>query len=103
MRTVGCDNIANDPVLLETTLGLYQAIESSTATTSIIFPWLPTPAALKRTIAGGRFYMIFKSIVNQRKRTNQRADDALQYLIDHVLYLGCVSEIFIYWTGSQIR
>lgn len=54
MRTVGCDNIANDPVLLEKSLGLFQAIETSATPASIIFPWLPTPDITAAISTGSR-------------------------------------------------
>lgn len=82
MRIVGCDDIADDPVLLEKTLGLYEAVEQSATATAIMFPRLPSLAVIKRTIAGGRLYMIFKKIVDKRKKTGKRGDDPLQYLID---------------------
>lgn len=83
MRTVGCNDIADDPALLLKTLRLYEAIEESATPTGIIFPWLPTVAKLKRTIAGGRLYMIFQRIVSQRRKTGKRDEDALQFMIDH--------------------
>lgn len=82
MRTVGCNEIADDPTLLAKTLSLFETIEHSATPTGIIFPWLPTLAKLKRTVAGGRLYMIFQQIVNKRKRTGKRENDALQFMID---------------------
>lgn len=82
IRMVGCDDMAEDPELLEKTLGLYETIEKSATPMAIIFPWFPSPAIVKRTMAGGRLYMILKRIVEERKRTGRRRDDPLQYLID---------------------
>ena len=82
MRTVGCNDIANDPQLLFKTLRQYETIEKSATPTGVIFPWLPTPAKLKRTIAGGSLYMTFRRIVNERKKTGKRDNDALQFMID---------------------
>ena len=82
MRMVGCTEIANDPSLLKKTLKLFETIESSTTATAIIFPSLPSPALIKRTIAGGRLYLIFKKIVDEREMSGRREDDALQHLID---------------------
>ncbi|EHL02728.1 putative Obtusifoliol 14-alpha demethylase [Glarea lozoyensis 74030] len=36
----------------------------------------------KRTIAGGRLFHLFKGLMDDRKITGRREDDALQYLID---------------------
>jgi cytochrome P450 len=82
MRTVGCNEIADDPTLLAKTLSFFETIAQSGTPAGVIFPWLPTPAKLKRTYAGGSLYMIFRRIVNERKRTGKREDDALQFMID---------------------
>ena len=82
MRTVGCNEIANDPRLLAKTLSFFETIGQSTTPARVIFPWLPTPARLKQTYAGGSLYMIFQGIVNERKRTGKREEDALQFMID---------------------
>ncbi|RDL36450.1 Cytochrome P450 [Venustampulla echinocandica] len=82
MRMVGCAEIANDTARLRKTLRLFETIEQSTTPTSIIFPWMPTLALFKRTIAGGRLYRLFKGIMDDRKKTGRREDDALQYLMD---------------------
>ena len=49
---------------------------------SIMFPWVPTPAKLKRMWSGGQLYMILKNVVDERKKEDRRENDALQYLID---------------------
>ncbi|PQE04899.1 cytochrome P450 6A1 protein [Rutstroemia sp. NJR-2017a BBW] len=82
MRMVGSAEIANDVPRLRKTLRLFETIEQSTTPTSIIFPWMPTIAFIKRTIAGGRLYYLFKSIMDNRKRTGRREDDALQFVIN---------------------
>jgi hypothetical protein len=82
MRMVGSAEIASDTTKLRKTLKLFETIEQSTTPTSIIFPWMPTIAFFKRTIAGGRLFQLFKGIMDDRKKTGRREDDALQYLID---------------------
>ena len=82
MRTVGCSDIANDPVLLERTLQLYETIEASATAATMLFPWFPSPSVIKRTIAGGKLYMVINKIVENRKKTGIRGDDPLQFLID---------------------
>ncbi|KAL9112667.1 MAG: hypothetical protein Q9187_007731 [Circinaria calcarea] len=83
IRTVGCNEIANDPALQKKILHLFETIQQSSTATTIIFPWFPSPALIKRTIAGGRLYMIMKKIVDERKKSGKREDDPLQYLIDN--------------------
>lgn len=82
MRTVACTEIADDPVLLARTLHLYQEVESAATPTVVMFPSLPSPAKLRRMYAGAQLYMIFKKIVDTRRATGTRHDDALQFLMD---------------------
>ena len=69
-------------MLLVKTLGLYETVENSATPFAIMFPRFPSLAIIKRTIAGGRLYMILKKIVSQREKTRKRGDGALQFLID---------------------
>lgn len=82
MRMVGCNEVANSPELLKTSLKLFETVEKSTTATTMIFPWFPSIALIKRTVAGGRLYMIYKNIVEERKKAGRREEDALQYLLD---------------------
>jgi hypothetical protein len=82
MRTVGCKEVADDPKLLRKVLHFYEMVEDSSTATGIIFPWLPTPAKIKRTYAGARLYMIFNSIAKERKTLEKEVDDPLQFLLN---------------------
>jgi len=81
MRTVGTAEIVRSPELMNKTLGWFETLQNASAL-KIIFPWLPTLTDVRRMIAGGRLYYLLKGLVNDRKRTGRREDDALQYLID---------------------
>jgi cytochrome P450 len=82
MRTVGANEIANDPKLLAHTLSVFEQFETSSSTMRIIFPWLPTPRHWIRMYNGARLYMIFQKIVEDRKKEGRRENDALQFLLD---------------------
>ncbi|KAH6644276.1 cytochrome P450 6A1 [Boeremia exigua] len=82
IRLLGAHEIAENAELLEETLGLFEYIEASSTATSIILPKLPSPAVLKRTYAGARLYMIIENIIKKRAASDEKHDDALQYLLD---------------------
>ncbi|KAF2098210.1 cytochrome P450 [Rhizodiscina lignyota] len=82
MRTVGCNELAEDDVQREKVLQLYQVIEDSTTPATVIFPWFPGPAMIRRTIAGGRLYSIIQNIMDDRKKTGRRENDPLQHMMD---------------------
>lgn len=82
IRLVGADEIANDPKVLEETLKLFEMIDSSATATAVMFPKFPSPAVLKRTYAGARLYMMIENIIKKRAASDEKHDDALQYLLD---------------------
>lgn len=102
MRTVGANEIARSPELLEKTLGLFETIEQCSSPARIIFPWMMTPAHLRKMYAGGKLYMIFSKLVEERKEKGRREDDALQFLIDSgsdmVRILSVSSRRFLLWS-----
>lgn len=82
MRTVACHEIAEDPALLARTLRLFEEIEATATPLSIMYPWIPTLAKFKRFYYGSQLYLIFKKVVDERKKSGRREDDALQFLLD---------------------
>ncbi|KAK4704365.1 hypothetical protein P7C70_g1842, partial [Phenoliferia sp. Uapishka_3] len=82
VRIVGCREIAEDPVLLKRVLGLFGDVEKSSTPATILFPWFPSAAKVKRTLSAGQLYIIFQGIVDARKKEGRAEDDPLQTLID---------------------
>ncbi|KAI5199546.1 cytochrome P450 6A1 [Aureobasidium subglaciale] len=82
MRTVACNEIANDRVLLDQTLDMFEQIEASSSPKLIVFPWFPFPGKLRRLWYGGKLYMVFKNIIEDRVKTGRKEEDPLQFLID---------------------
>lgn len=82
MRTVGCNEIADDPKLLYRAMQYNRTIELSATPARIMFPWFPTLALFRQLYAGAGFYAIFDKIIKQRRKENRREDDSLQICID---------------------
>jgi cytochrome P450 len=82
MRTVGCNDIADDSEQLRAIMGHYEVMDKSFTPLVVYFPWLPTIQGLKRKFAGARIYLAFKRIVDRRRKKDEKGDDPLQYLID---------------------
>jgi hypothetical protein len=66
MRTVACNEIAGNRTLLDQTLDMFEKIEAASSPELIIFPWFPFPGKLRRLWYGGKLYMVFKGIIEQR-------------------------------------
>lgn len=82
IRMVGADEIADDPQVLEETLKLFEFIDNSATATSVMFPKFPSPAVLKRSYAGTRLYFLVENIIKKRAASDEKHDDALQYMLD---------------------
>ncbi|KAM3418058.1 hypothetical protein BST61_g6264 [Cercospora zeina] len=82
MRTVACNEIANDPAKLEQTLNLFETVDAANTPVQVMYPWIPTPAKFKRLLAGTRLYMMFQKIIDARKATGEKNRDALQFCLD---------------------
>lgn len=80
MRVIGFNKIADSEELCSTTLKLFECIENGTSPSRIIFPWLPTPAFLRRLTAGIKLYQTFKRLIQAEEDMDQRIEDASQSL-----------------------
>ncbi|KAI1753783.1 cytochrome P450 6A1 [Xylaria castorea] len=87
MRTVGANDIASDPKLLKHTLSIFDWFEKSDSFAKVIFPWLPTVNHYLRMYYGAKLAFVFRDIIEKRKKTGQKGNDALQFLIDRGLTL----------------
>lgn len=47
-----------------------------------MFPWLPTYAMIKRTIAAIKLFTTIKGIGTERAQAGRRSDDTMQILLD---------------------
>lgn len=103
VRNVGCNDIADDRALLEKTRGIYETMENSYNPSIIVLPWIVkafTPSFINQSIAGARLYFILKGIVDKRKKTGQRENDTLQYLMDQGDDLGKMIGVSPHQKGS---
>lgn len=82
IRMVGCEELADNPVLLETFLKYFEMIDQSATAAAVMFPKIPSPAILRRTYAGARLYMMIEGFVKKRAETGEKHDDALQFLLE---------------------
>ncbi|GAB1196492.1 hypothetical protein APSETT444_005763 [Aspergillus pseudonomiae] len=80
MRVIGFNKIADSEELCSTTLKLFERIEDGTSPSRIIFPWLPTPAFLRRLGAGIQLYQTFKRLLQVGEDSDQNIDDVSQSL-----------------------
>jgi sterol 14-demethylase len=78
-------------------LSIFERFDSSNSTIGIVFPWLRiiTPAYLLRMALGTMLYMTLNTIVNERKKTGRREDDALQHFIDRDTRIDVINKVSV--------
>jgi sterol 14-demethylase len=97
MRTVGSNEIARSPKLLAETLELFEHIEDNVSVTRVAYSWVPTLRYFKQMYYGGKLYMVFKKIVDDRKKIGHREHDTVQALLDDG---ASVKKILMFVVGS---
>ncbi|KAI1427957.1 cytochrome P450 6A1 [Xylaria sp. FL1777] len=90
MRTVGANEIAEDPKMLKHTLSIFDWFEKSDSFAKVIFPWLPTLNHYMRLYYGAKLAFVFRDIIAKRKKTGEKGNDALQFLMDRGLSLTSI-------------
>ncbi|OIW26889.1 cytochrome P450 [Coniochaeta ligniaria NRRL 30616] len=80
-RSLGCNDIADDPKLLRYTMEIVRAIDW-TSGFQIMFTGLPTIPRIKKYLAGLKLYRIMNKILKERQRTGRRDTDTMQVLMD---------------------
>ncbi|KAK4209371.1 cytochrome P450 [Rhypophila decipiens] len=80
-RSLGCNEIAEDPYLLKYTMEIVRAIDW-TSGLQIMFTGLPTIPKLKKYIAGLKLYWILNKAIEDRRNTGKRQTDTMQVLMD---------------------
>jgi hypothetical protein len=82
MRTVGCNEVADDPELVKATMSYNRMMELAGTPMAVMFPWLPSRGVLRKYYAGARMYMIFDKVAKARLAEERRENDAMQVMLD---------------------
>ncbi|KAK2009263.1 cytochrome P450 6A1 [Colletotrichum eremochloae] len=83
VRMVGCDEVAEDPALLQRMLHIFEGIDGAATATKVMFPWMPTVGHFRRVISGAKMYRILEGLIRERKARGVPGNDALQFLMDN--------------------
>ncbi|KAG8712346.1 hypothetical protein FRC08_014724 [Ceratobasidium sp. 394] len=81
-RFVACREIADSIEGCKRLEKLYRRVEKGWTPASILLPWMPSFARVRKTIATGQIYFWFDGIIKARQQENRREEDALQTLLD---------------------
>jgi hypothetical protein len=82
IRSLSCSEIADDSVLVARLKQLYDKLDEGTTPATVLLPWFPTFAMLKKLWATKEIYEIVVRAINAREQSGIYRDDTLQVLLD---------------------
>ncbi|KAF8884914.1 cytochrome P450 [Gymnopilus junonius] len=82
IRSLSCVEISDDPALVARLKVLYDTLDTGTTPATVLLPWLPTPAMIKKLWATKEIYEIVIKAINARESSGISRNDTLQMLLD---------------------
>ncbi|KDR80096.1 hypothetical protein GALMADRAFT_92315 [Galerina marginata CBS 339.88] len=82
IRSLTCVEISDDPALVARLKVLYDTLDTGTTPATVLVPWLPTPAMIKKLWATKEIYDIVIKAINSRESSGISRNDTLQMLLD---------------------
>ncbi|KAJ6576558.1 cytochrome P450 [Mycena vulgaris] len=77
----GCQCYASDPKAVKALVDIFARLDEGSTPSSLILAWVPTPARVRRLLAGIQLYRMTKSLVEEQKLLGVDEDGPLQDLI----------------------
>ncbi|KAJ7240448.1 cytochrome P450 [Mycena rebaudengoi] len=82
VRSISCSEISDDEVLVARLKTLYDRLDHGTTPATVLLPWLPTPAMIRKLWATKEIYDIVVRAINAREQSGISRNDTLQMLLD---------------------
>ncbi len=82
VRTLSCAEISDDPCVVSRLKKLYDTLDEGTTPATVLLPWLPTPAMLRKLWATKEIYDIIVAAIAAREQSGVSRNDTLQMLLD---------------------
>ncbi|KAF8183163.1 cytochrome P450 [Pholiota molesta] len=82
IRSLSATEISDDPVRVARLKKLYDILDNGTTPATVLVPWLPTPAMIRKLWATKDIYDIVIQAISDRERSGISRNDTLQMLLD---------------------
>ncbi|KZT25713.1 cytochrome P450 [Neolentinus lepideus HHB14362 ss-1] len=83
VRSLTCVEIADDAAVVARLKYLYGRLDSGTTPATVLLPWFPSPAMIKKVWATKQIYDILMGAINARIQSGVPRNDTLQILLDY--------------------
>ncbi|KAG6854089.1 hypothetical protein C0991_010502 [Blastosporella zonata] len=82
LRSLSCTEISEDPIIVGRLKALYDTLDNGTTPATVLVPWFPTPAMIKKLWATKEIYEIVTKAIKEREKSGISRNDTLQMLLD---------------------
>ncbi|KAJ7461879.1 cytochrome P450 [Mycena galericulata] len=82
VRSLSSSEISDDAALVARLKTLYDRLDTGTTPATVLVPWFPTPAMIKKLWATKEIYDIVVRAINAREASGISRNDTLQMLVD---------------------
>ena len=82
IRSLSSTEISDDPARVARLKKLYDTLDNGTTPATVLLPWLPTPAMIKKLWATKDIYDIVTQAISDRESSGISRNDTLQMLLD---------------------
>lgn len=82
VRSLSCHDLADNRDLVAQLKALYDELDSGTTPATVLLPWIPTPAMLKKLWSTKKIYDILVQAIEEREKSSVVREDTLQFLLD---------------------
>lgn len=82
VRSLSSSEISDDAALVARLKTLYDRLDTGTTPATVLAPWFPTPAMIKKLWATKEIYDIIVRAINAREQSGISRNDTLQMLVD---------------------
>ncbi|KAJ6588767.1 cytochrome P450 [Mycena capillaripes] len=82
VRSLSSSEISDDAALVARLKTLYDRLDTGTTPATVLVPWFPTPAMIKKLWATKEIYDIVVRAINAREQSGISRNDTLQMLVD---------------------
>ncbi|KAJ7765146.1 cytochrome P450 [Mycena olivaceomarginata] len=82
VRSLSASEISDDAALVARLKTLYDRLDTGTTPATVLLPWFPTPAMIKKIWATKEIYDIVVRAIDAREQSGVSRNDTLQMLVD---------------------
>jgi len=99
VRSLATEDLADNEAEVARLRELYDRLDTDTTPASVLFPWFPSPSAVRRLLTTKSIYDIVSTVVDARLSSGIAHDDTIQMLVecgdDRMVIIGFILGLLV--------